>query len=88
LATTLLKHKHYGGLRNTTLSEFIFTHNCFELNDGENMPVTVIVDTEGFHITQQDYEGFEDHISLSWTQMTGLFEIVERIEGMYSNGRY
>ena len=88
LVETSLKHKHCGGLRSTTLSEFKLDHNCFELDDEENMPVTIIVDTEGFHITQQDYQGFEDHISLSWIQMAGLYEIVERIEGMYSNGRY
>tara|TARA_B110000093_G_scaffold182773_1_gene230364 strand:+ start:2793 stop:3005 length:213 start_codon:yes stop_codon:yes gene_type:complete len=70
------------------LSEIKLTKNCFELDDGQNMPVTVIVDTDGFHITQQDYEGYEDHISLSWHNLTGLFKIVERIEGMFKNGRH
>ena len=89
LVETSLKHKHCGGLRSTTLSEFKLDHNCFELDDEENMPVTIIVDTEGFHITQQDYQGFEDHISLSWIHcIMGRVKSVIIVHGHMSGGSY
>ena len=65
-----------------------FTHNIFEIDDGDTMPITIIVDRDGFHLTQPDYNHGDDQISLSWEQLMGLIEVVERTEGMFQNGRY
>lgn len=54
----------------------------FEIDDGESIPITVIVDAEGFHITQTDNMGLEDNISLSWAHLEGLFELTDKLESM------
>lgn len=71
-----------------TLNNIKFTHNIYEIDDGDTMPITIMVDPDGFHLTQPDYNHGDDHISMSWEQLMGLFEVVEKIEGMYQNGRH
>jgi len=70
------------------LSSVKFTHNIYEIDDGETMPITIMVDPEGFHLTQPDYSWGDDHITITWTQLMGLFEVVEKIEGMFKHGRH
>lgn len=57
------------------------TSRTFEIDDGESIPLIMIVDDEGFHITQVDYSGYGDHISLSWSHIMGLLEIIDKLEG-------
>ena len=57
------------------------TSRTFEIDDGESIPLIMIVDAEGFHITQSDYSGYEDQISLSWSHIMGLLEIIDKLEG-------
>jgi hypothetical protein len=64
------------------LNEPLITPRIFEIDDGDTLPITVIVDADGFHITQQDNMGLEDHISLSWTHLMGLFELTDKLESM------
>jgi hypothetical protein len=64
------------------LTEPLITPRIFEIDDGDTLPITVIVDADGFHITQQDNMGLEDHISLSWTHLMGLFELTDKLESM------
>lgn len=52
----------------------------FEIDDGDSLPIVVLVDTEGFHLTQTDNMGLEDHISLSWSHIMGLLEMIETLE--------
>jgi hypothetical protein len=59
------------------------TMRTFELDDGETLPLTVIVDSDGFHITQTDNMGIEDHLSLSWAHLMGLFELTEKMESQF-----
>jgi len=70
------------------LSSVKFTHNIYEIDDGETMPITIMVDPDGFHLTQPDYSWGDDHITITWTQLMGLFEVVEKIEGMFKYGRH
>lgn len=88
LATDSLDLKRFRGSRSMTLNNIKFTHNIYEIDDGDTMPITIMVDPDGFHLTQPDYNHGDDHISMSWEQLMGLFEVVERIEGMYQNGRH
>jgi hypothetical protein len=53
----------------------------FEIDDGEVLPLVLIVDEEGFHITQTDNIGYEDQISLSWSHVMGLLEVIDKLEG-------
>lgn len=70
------------------MSSVKFTHNIYEIDDGETMPITIMVDPDGFHLTQPDYSWGDDHITITWTQLMGLFEVVEKIEGMFKHGRH
>lgn len=70
------------------MSSVKFTHNIYEIDDGETMPITIMVDPDGFHLTQPDYSWGDDHITITWTQLMGLFEVFEKIEGMFKYGRH
>lgn len=65
-----------------------FEPHIYEIDDQESLPITVIVDAEGFHLTQTDNMGLEDHISLSWSHLSGIFEITQKIEGMFKHVRH
>ena len=60
----------------------------FEIDDGDSIPLVLIVDAEGFHITQSDYSGYEDQISLSWSHIMGLLEIIDKLEGPTDHVRH
>ena len=61
----------------------------FEIDDGDTLPIVILVDTEGFHLTQTDNMGLEDHISLSWSPIMGLLEMIETLdEGTTKNVRH
>jgi len=61
----------------------------FEIDDGDTLPIVVLVDTEGFHLTQTDNMGLEDHMSLSWSHIMGLLEMIETLdEGTTKNVRH
>lgn len=61
----------------------------FEIDDGDTLPIVILVDTEGFHLTQTDNMGLEDHISLSWSHIMGLLEMIETLdEGTTKNVRH
>lgn len=55
----------------------------FEIHDGDTVPVTVMVDEDGLHITQEDYQDMTDEIKLSWGQVLGLLDIIEKVEGQF-----
>ena len=60
----------------------------FEIDDGNAIPLVLIVDADGFHITQSDYSGYEDQISLSWSHIMGLLEIIDKLEGPTDHVRH
>lgn len=60
----------------------------FALDDGQTVPLTVIIDGDGVHISQDDYQAYTDEITISWQQMFGLFQVLENIEGMFSDVRH
>lgn len=61
----------------------------FEIDDGDSRPIVVLVDTEGFHLTQTDNMGLEDQMSLSWSHIMGLLEMIETLdEGTTKNVRH
>ena len=88
MVTTSLVLRRSSVLRTTTLTKVMFNQKIYEVDDGDTLPLTVIVDAEGFHITQQDNMGIEDNISLSWSHLMGIFEIVEKLEGSFKNVRH
>jgi hypothetical protein len=65
------------------------TMRSFDLDDGDTLPIVVLVDPEGFHLTQTDNMGLEDHVSLSWSHIMGLLELIETLdEGTTKNVRH
>jgi len=56
-----------------------FKQRTYEIDDGQSMPITVIVDEDGFHLTQTDNMGLEDNLSLSWDHLLGLIELTEKV---------
>ena len=60
----------------------------FEIDDEDSIPLVVIVDADGFHITQSDYSGYEDQVSLSWSHIMGLLEIIDKLEGPTDHVRH
>lgn len=60
----------------------------FEIDDEDSIPLVLIVDADGFHITQTDYSGYEDQISLSWSHIMGLLEIIDKLEGPTDHVRH
>ena len=88
LVTTFPARKHYGKSRITTLIKSGDIRS-FEIDDGDSLPIVILVDTEGFHLTQTDNMGLEDHISLSWSHIMGLLEMIETLdEGTTKNVRH
>ena len=88
LVTTFPARKHYGKSRITTLIKSGDIRS-FEIDDGDTLPIVILVDTEGFHLTQTDNMGLEDHISLSWSHIMGLLEMIETLdEGTTKNVRH
>ena len=88
LVTTFPARKHCGKSRITTLIKSGDIRS-FEIDDGDSLPIVILVDTEGFHLTQTDNMGLEDHISLSWSHIMGLLEMIETLdEGTTKNVRH
>lgn len=79
LVTTFPERKPCGKSRITTLIKSGDIRS-FEIDDGDSLPIVILVDTEGFHLTQTDNMGLEDHISLSWSHIMGLLEMIETLE--------
>lgn len=71
-----------------TLLKDEVTSRIFEIDDGDSIPLVLIVDAEGFHLTQTDNVGYEDHVSLSWSHVMGLIEVIENLEGQTDHVRH
>lgn len=56
----------------------------FQIDDGYSVPLTVIVDEDGLHITQEDYQDMTDEVNASWDQVLGLIDILNNLESYFN----
>jgi hypothetical protein len=55
----------------------------FKIDDGYSVPLTVIVDEDGLHLSQEDYQDMTDEVTASWDQVMGLLDILNNLESYF-----
>jgi hypothetical protein len=56
----------------------------FKIDDGYSVPLTVIVDEDGLHLSQEDYQDMTDEVTASWDQVMGLLDILNNLESYFN----